>query len=234
MKHWRRFLLGLIALTLAPTLYAANPCATGGAPMMRDGSGAGGTGLRPEAGDGTGQGGTGVSPGKQSGGDGSGSGGTGYTVEVDGVITGFASICVNGLELHYLIDGVLALVAGTRTKIWSLGFIGVVGVLAGVGTFMYPQITALVLLYFIAFWAIVTGVTGVYLAIRLRKELTGEWVLALAGLLSAAFGVMLIARPGAGALTVVFLIASYAVAYGVLLLWLGFKLKGLPNRVAAA
>jgi uncharacterized membrane protein HdeD (DUF308 family) len=103
-----------------------------------------------------------------------------------------------------------------------------------VGTFIYPHITALVLLYFIAFWAIVTGMTGVYLAIRLRKELTGEWVLALAGLLSAAFGVMLITRPGAGALTVVFLIASYAVAYGVLLLWLGFKLKGLPNRVAAA
>jgi uncharacterized membrane protein HdeD (DUF308 family) len=159
------------------------------------------------------------------------------------VLFGIASFMWPGLTVatlvliwgaYALIDGVLALMAGVRTKIWSLAFIGVVGILAGVGTFIYPHITALVLLYFIAFWAIVTGMTGVYLAIRLRKELTGEWVLALAGLLSAAFGVMLIARPGAGALTVVFLIASYAVAYGVLLLWLGFKLKGLPNRVAAA
>ena len=101
MKRWRQILLGLIALTLAPTLYAANPCATGGALTMRDGSGQGGTGLRPEGTDGSGQGGTGLSPQLASDGDGSGSGGTGQTVEVEGVITGFASICVNGLELHY-------------------------------------------------------------------------------------------------------------------------------------
>lgn len=86
MKPWRQVLLGLIALTLAPTLCAANPCATGGAPVMRDGTGRGGTGISSLGG---------------SGGDGSGSGGTGHTVEVEGVITGFASICVNGLELHY-------------------------------------------------------------------------------------------------------------------------------------
>ena len=89
------------------------------------------------------------------------------------------------------------------------------------------------LLYFIAFWAIVTGMTAVYLAIRLRKELTGEWLLALAGLLSAAFGVMLIARPGQGALTVVFLIACYAVTYGVLLIWLAFKLEGPPQQACS-
>jgi uncharacterized membrane protein HdeD (DUF308 family) len=135
---------------------------------------------------------------------------------------------------YALIDGVLALLSGFRSKIWSLAFIGIVGILAGVGTFLYPHITALVLLYFIAFWAIVTGMTAVYLAIRLRKELTGEWILALAGLLSAAFGVMLIAKPGQGALTVVFLIACYAVTYGVLLIWLAFKLKALPARLATA
>ena len=135
---------------------------------------------------------------------------------------------------YALVDGVLALLSGVRSKIWSLAFIGVVGILAGVGTFLYPQITALVLLYFIAFWAIVTGMTAIYLAIRLRKELTGEWVLALAGLLSAAFGVMLIAKPGQGALTVVFLIACYAVTYGVLLIWLAFKLRALPDRLATA
>jgi uncharacterized membrane protein HdeD (DUF308 family) len=136
--------------------------------------------------------------------------------------------------VYALIDGTLALVAGFRTKIWSLAFIGLIGVLAGVGAFVYPGMTALVLLYFIAVWAIITGVFAIYIAIHLRKELTGEWMLALAGVLSAVFGVMLIARPGAGALAVVFLIAGYAVAFGVLLLSLAFKLKGLPDRIATA
>jgi uncharacterized membrane protein HdeD (DUF308 family) len=94
--------------------------------------------------------------------------------------------------------------------------------------------TALVLLYFIAAWAIVTGVLAIYIAIHLRKELTNEWLLALSGVLSVVFGVLLMARPGAGALAVVFLIAGYAVAFGVLMLMLAFKLKSLPGRVAAA
>lgn len=101
MKHWHQVLLGLLALALTPLLHAANPCTTGGAPTLRDGNGQGGTGRYPGEPDGSGQGGTGLSPQSQSGGDGSGTGGTGLTVEVDGMITGFASICVNGLELHY-------------------------------------------------------------------------------------------------------------------------------------
>ena len=136
--------------------------------------------------------------------------------------------------VYALIDGVLALIAGFRAKIWSLAFIGLVGVLAGIGAFVYPGMTALVLLYFIAAWAIVTGILAIYIAIHLRKELTGEWVLALAGVLSAMFGVLLITRPGAGAMAVVLLIASYAIAFGILMLMLAFKLKGLPGRIAPA
>jgi len=136
--------------------------------------------------------------------------------------------------VYALIDGGVALVAGFRAKIWSLAIIGLVGVLAGVYAFVNPAMTALALLYFIAAWAIVTGVLAIYIAIHLRKELTGEWVLALAGVLSAIFGVMLIARPGAGALAVVFLIAGYAIAFGILMLMLAFKLKSLPARVAGA
>ena len=136
--------------------------------------------------------------------------------------------------VYALIDGVLALVAGFKAKIWSLGLIGLVGVLAGIGTFVYPGMTALVLLYFIAAWAIITGILAIVIAIRLRKEITGEWALGLAGLLSMLFGAMLIARPGAGALAVVYLIAGYAVALGILLLMLAFRLKSLPARVAVA
>ena len=135
--------------------------------------------------------------------------------------------------VYALIDGILALIAGFRSKIWSLAFIGLIGVLAGIATFVYPGVTALVLLYFIAAWAIVTGAAAIYLAIDLRKEIAGEWALGLAGLLSVLFGIALITRPGAGALAVVFLIASYAIVFGILLLLLAFRLKSLPARVAA-
>ena len=159
------------------------------------------------------------------------------------IVFGILSFMWPGLSLatlviiwgvYALIDGGLALMAGLKAKVWSLVFIGLIGVLAGIGAFVYPGMTALVLLYFIAAWAIVTGLLAIYIAIHLRKELTGEWVLALAGVLSVVFGMMLIARPGAGALAVVLLLASYAVAFGVLLLVLAFKLKALPARVAAA
>jgi len=136
--------------------------------------------------------------------------------------------------IYALIDGGLALVAGFKAKIWSLVFLGLVGVLAGIGAFIYPGMTALVLLYFIAVWSIITGVLAIVTAIRLRKEITGEWALGLAGLLSLLFGAMLVARPGEGALTIIYLLAAYAVAFGILLLILAFRLKSLPERVAAA
>lgn len=135
---------------------------------------------------------------------------------------------------YALIDGVFALLAGFKGKVGMLIFTGIVGILAGIATFMYPGMTALILLYFIAAWAIVTGLIAIFLAIKLRKELTGEWLLILAGVLSAAFGVLLFARPGEGALAVIYTIAGYAVVFGILLLMLAFKLKGLPGRVAAA
>ena len=135
--------------------------------------------------------------------------------------------------IYALLDGGIAFIGGLRTKVWSLVLIGVVGIIAGIVTFRYPGLTALILLYVIAAWAIATGLIAIYIAISLRRELTNEWVLALAGALSVAFGVMLIARPGAGALSVVFIIGSYAVLFGILLLTLAFKLKGLPERVEA-
>jgi uncharacterized membrane protein HdeD (DUF308 family) len=93
----------------------------------------------------------------------------------------------------------------------------------GVLTFLAPGITTLALLFYIAIRAIATGVLEIVAAIRLRKEIEGELLLILAGLASVAFGVLLVARPGPGALAVLWLIGSYAMVFGVLLLILAFK-----------
>jgi uncharacterized membrane protein HdeD (DUF308 family) len=95
-------------------------------------------------------------------------------------------------------------------------------------------VTAVVLLMFIAAWAIVTGVLEIAAAVRLRKEIEGEWALGLSGLLSIVFGVLLAARPGVGALAVTWLIGAYAIAFGIVLLVLGIRLKGLSKKLHEA
>ena len=137
---------------------------------------------------------------------------------------------------YALADGVLALVAAFKIRdegrpMWQLIAVGLLGIAAGVITFMRPGITALALLAFIAVWALATGIFQVAAAIRLRKVIANEWLLGLSGALSILFGVFMLARPGAGALAVVWVIAWYAILFGVALVMLGFRLKGLVNRI---
>ena len=99
------------------------------------------------------------------------------------------------------------------------------GIGAGFCAFLWPGITAIILLIVIAFWAIVTGILEISAAIQLRRILPGEWVLGLIGGLSVLIGLILIANPAAGA--VVWVIGIYAVVFGILLTYLGFKVKGL-------
>ena len=140
---------------------------------------------------------------------------------------------------YALINGIFMLGVGLRAPKGTPGkgtlvFLGLVGVAAGILTFVYPNITALSLLVVIAWWAILTGIFEIAAAVKLRKELTNEWVMILSGALSVAFGVLLIAKPNAGALSIIWLIGIYAVLYGILLLALAFRLKGLvsPPRTA--
>jgi len=99
---------------------------------------------------------------------------------------------------------------------------------------MTPGLTAIALLFYIAVWAIARGMLEIAVAIRVRKEVDGEWRLILAGIASVAFGVLLMVRPGAGALTALWLIGTYAVAFGILTVMLAFKVRTLAHRLSHA
>jgi uncharacterized membrane protein HdeD (DUF308 family) len=138
---------------------------------------------------------------------------------------------------YALVDGAFAIgeaVAGPGTAgpRWWMAVVGLVGVAAGLLTFLWPGITAIVLLYFIAGWAIATGVFEIVGAIRLRKEIDNEWLLILSGVLSVLFGAILIMRPGAGALALIWVIGTYAILAGIIYITLAFKLHRLDPAVA--
>ena len=133
--------------------------------------------------------------------------------------------------IYAIADGVLALWAAIASKggemapRWWLAIVGIAGVIAGLLTFVWPGMTALILLIFIASWAIVIGVLQIWGAIRLRKEIEGEWLLGLSGVLWVAFGVIMFAQPGAGALALIWWIGSFAILAGCVYIALAFQLK---------
>jgi uncharacterized membrane protein HdeD (DUF308 family) len=140
---------------------------------------------------------------------------------------------------YVLVTGAVILYAAlrgdpaTRSDRGWLILEGVVSIIAGVVTFAWPGITTLALLYLIALWAAVTGVLELAIAIRLRRTLPNEWLLAAAGVLSLLFAALLFIWPGAGALAITWLIGWYALVIGVLLLTLAYrlhKLETLPER----
>jgi uncharacterized membrane protein HdeD (DUF308 family) len=118
----------------------------------------------------------------------------------------------------------------SRERWWALLFEGVVGSAIGVVTLIIgPWLTAMALLYLIAFWAIMTGVFEIITAIRLRHEIRGEWLLALIAIISMAFGLLLVSFPVTGALSVILIIGAFAFATGALMIALAFKLRSLGH-----
>jgi uncharacterized membrane protein HdeD (DUF308 family) len=113
----------------------------------------------------------------------------------------------------------------------SLIFGGLISILTGLITFFLPGITALGLVLLIAAWAIANGVTEIAAAIRLRKVITNEWLLVLAGILSIVFGILLLLQPGIGALALVFWIGAWMIAIGVLLMILAFRIRNLAGTI---
>lgn len=128
-----------------------------------------------------------------------------------------------------LADGVFAIAAAItgdgQAPRWWLALVGILGIAAGVLTFTWPGITGLVLLMFIAGWAIASGVLQIIGAINLRKEIDNEWLLIASGALSVLFGLLLIVKPGVGALAFVFAIAGFAIAYGILNIAFALRLR---------
>ena len=157
---------------------------------------------------------------------------------VVGIVFGVLTFVWPGLTLAALIIlfGAYALVEGIFNVIsairgvgakprWLLAIEGVVSIAAGVVTFAWPGLTALVLAYVIAGWAIVTGALEIAAAIRLRERIQGEWALVVGGILSILFGLLMAAAPAAGALALVLWIGAYAVVFGALLVAVGLRLR---------
>jgi uncharacterized membrane protein HdeD (DUF308 family) len=132
--------------------------------------------------------------------------------------------------IYAIIDGVAAIWAainlpGEAGSRWWLGLSGVVSIAAGIVAFVYTGMTALVLLVFIAVWAIIIGVLQLYAAIRLWNVIDNDWWLILSGLLSIVFGAVLIGWPGTGALALIWTIAWFAVFFGCMFIGLAFELR---------
>jgi uncharacterized membrane protein HdeD (DUF308 family) len=131
---------------------------------------------------------------------------------------------------YALVDGAFALSAaivgrGDAEVRWWLVLVGLLGIGIGIGTFLWPGLTALTLLYFIAGWVIAIGLLQIIGAIELRNVIEDEWWLIFDGALSVLFGILLFIMPGAGALALIWLIALFAIAYGILMVGFAFKVK---------
>lgn len=131
---------------------------------------------------------------------------------------------------YYLVDGIFSIITsltaprGYRGWVWLL-IGGIAGVIIGLLTFFMPGVTAVVLLYYVIAWLIVTGVMQVIAGIRLRKEISGELFLIMGGILTVLFALYLLVNPSVGALAVIWLIGAFAIAFGAMLIIAAFRLR---------
>jgi uncharacterized membrane protein HdeD (DUF308 family) len=158
---------------------------------------------------------------------------------VAAILLGIAAFAWPGMTLtvlillfgaYALVDGIFAVIAGIvahgeSDRWWMMIITGLAGIAAGAVTLLWPGITVFVLLYVIAAWAVLSGILEIAAAIRLRKEIEGEWLLGLAGAASVIFGILLVLLPGPGAVALIWLIGIYALMFGFLLLVLAFEVR---------
>ena len=164
-----------------------------------------------------------------------------------GILLGIATFLWPGITLtavlflfggYALLDGALSLAGALRAaqahERWGALLIeGLVGILAAFVTILWPAITALALVFVIASWAIITGIAEIAAAVRLRRHIHGEWLLAVAGVLSVLFGVFIAAMPVAGALVIALWVGAYMLVFGVTLVALGLRLRSWSRGAPA-
>jgi uncharacterized membrane protein HdeD (DUF308 family) len=155
----------------------------------------------------------------------------GITVLALVLLWGVYAVVDGASEIGLAVRGGEGLTGGGR---WALALLGLFGVAAGVIAFLWPGITALVLAYLIGFWAILTGVMEIVAAVRLREEIDNEWLMGISGALSVVLGAILVIAPGAGVLGLVTVIAIFAIAWGITLILLSFRVRNLGAAPAAA
>lgn len=141
--------------------------------------------------------------------------------------------------IYVLVEGTIGVVVAVHGRhvldSWGILLLwGLLGIAVGILSFIKPDVTALALVFYIALWALATGVLEIAAAIRLREVLKDEWLLILAGIVSVAVGVILIWRPEAGALALLWLIGAYAIALGVLIVVFAFKIRNFVGKLTRA
>jgi uncharacterized membrane protein HdeD (DUF308 family) len=140
--------------------------------------------------------------------------------------------------VYAIVDGIVAVVVAIREREslnrWGWVLVeGVLSIVAGILAFAYPRETALVLLFIIAAWAVLTGIMEIVAAFSMREHVSHEWALALAGILSIVFGIILFAHPGAGILAILWLVGIYSIIFGALFIVRAFQLRSWASSVAA-
>jgi len=138
---------------------------------------------------------------------------------------------------YAIVDGAFALIYGARgggKRRWTYIVVGLIGVIAGLVAFFWPGETAVVLVMIIGFWALATGVFEIFYAIQFRRAIAHPWAVGISGLLSAAVGFVFVMFPGAGALSLIWVIAAYAVLYGILMIVAAIQLRRWRKEHPAA
>ncbi len=140
---------------------------------------------------------------------------------------------------YVLVDGVSLLIALAqgdalaRRHSWAVAIMGVLGIVAGIATFIWPSVTAMSLLYLVALWAIAMGTFQVVAAIQLRRELDNELLMALGGIASIVFGVLLVVFPSEGLISLVWLVGAWSVVFGASSLGLAYRLHEVKSVLDA-
>ncbi len=162
-----------------------------------------------------------------------------------GVIFGILAIVYPGSALvaltilfgaYAFVDGIFALAAAFTgiggTRWWALLLEGILGLVVAFYVWTQPAFSTVVLVYAVAFWAVITGIIEIVAGFQLRDVINNEWLYILAGVVSIIFGILVFRDVDAGAFAIAWTIGIYAILFGVMQLGLAFRLNGMRTATS--